>query len=167
MKWTPEQMEAAIDAVIDNGLSISAAAKEHEVPRKTLSDKINNKHPKPPGRQTVLTKEEEEMLVNYIKYMSSHAFPLTIAMIKSFAWAVAKKSGKGNCFNLESGPGKTWWNKFRKRHHTELAIRKPGCARMANEIVVNRHFTTLGKLLSEAQSVLVKRFNLLYRSVCF
>ena len=153
-KWSPEQMQKAITAVRENGVSISAAAKEHNVPRKTLSDKVNEKHPLKPGRKTALSSEEELALVNYITYMADHAFPLTIPMIKSFASSIAKRSGNNDIFNLETGAGKTWWNEFRKRHSEALAVRKPdkldrGRARMTNTTVIKRHFETLEKVLNE------------------
>ena len=78
MPWSKEQMESAICAIVDDGISISAAAREFNVPRKTLSDKINNNHPLKPGRQTCLSTEMEDIIVKYIQYMYEHAFPLTI-----------------------------------------------------------------------------------------
>ena len=75
-KWSPEQMQKAITAVRENGVSISAAAKEHNVPRKTLSDKVNEKHPLKPGRKTALSSEEELALVNYITNIADQAFIL-------------------------------------------------------------------------------------------
>ena len=33
-----------------------------------------------------LTNEEEISLVSYIKYMSSHSFPLNIKQIRGYAW---------------------------------------------------------------------------------
>ena len=105
-------------------MSVSAAAREFNVPRKTLSDKINIKHLLPPGRRTALNAEEEAALVNYINFMAARAFPLTIPLIKSFAWAIAKRSGEEERFNIDDGPGKTWWQKFRKRHDVNITVRK-------------------------------------------
>ena len=51
-------MIAAISAVRDDKMSIAQAAREHNVPRKTLDDRIKNKvvHVTRPGPSTVLTK---------------------------------------------------------------------------------------------------------------
>ena len=85
-------MESAICAIVDDGMSISAAAREFDVPRKTLSDKINNKHPLKPGRQRCLSTDIEDILFKYIQYMPGHAFPLTIPMIESFVFVIAKRT---------------------------------------------------------------------------
>ena len=100
-------MDEAISTVVDDGMSISAASHQYDVPKKTLSDKVGNRHPNKPGRPNFLAENEEQALAAYIKYMSNHAFPLTIPMIKSFAWAISKRMGKGDMFNVETGPGKT------------------------------------------------------------
>ncbi|XP_057316504.1 uncharacterized protein LOC130657532 [Hydractinia symbiolongicarpus] len=152
MKWSEEEMVNAVSAVVDDGMSISEALRVFDIPRKTLSDKVHNNHPLKSGRQTELMADEEKSLVVCIKYMSNHAFPLTIPIIKSYTWNIVKRSGRESGFNVENGPGKTWWNEFHKRHLIDVAIRKPdlldrGRVRMANPVVINRHFLTLGNLL--------------------
>ena len=135
-------MEQAL-LLVEEGSSISSAARDTGVPRKTLSDKVSNRHSKSSGGQTALSTEEELALANYCTYMAEHGFPLSITLVKSFAWQIAERVGKAHIFNKETGPGKTWWNEYRKRHHSVLAIRKPdkldrGRARMANKTVVQR-----------------------------
>ena len=58
------QMQAALPAVRD-GMSKRAAAKQYNVPRTTINDKIAWKTPETRkiGKDTVLTKDEEESLV--------------------------------------------------------------------------------------------------------
>ena len=58
MAWNNHDMIAAISAVRDDKMSIAQAAREHNVPRKTLDDRIKNKvvHVTRPGPSTVLTK---------------------------------------------------------------------------------------------------------------
>ena len=48
-------------AVSQGGITVSAAAKQHVVPRKTLDDRIKGRveHGTNPGPSTVLTAEEE------------------------------------------------------------------------------------------------------------
>ena len=89
-KDTQENMEAAIHEVL-NGTSIREAAFLHDILKKTLSNKINNKHLLQTGRQTAFTAAEGLALINYIKFMSDHGFPLTIRMIKSTPCAIAKR----------------------------------------------------------------------------
>ena len=79
MSWDPENMSAAITAYKTGGggISIYGAAKQYNVPRMTLSDRIRGKVSTDPivGHPTVLSKEEDS-LVNYIKYMNARKFPV-------------------------------------------------------------------------------------------
>ncbi len=154
ISWTSEQMQNAISEVLENDNTISAAATMFRVPRRTLSDKLANRHPLKPGRQTGLTTEMEVILVKYISYMSNHHFPLTIPMVKGFAFAVARRCGMDKRFNVKVGPGKTWWNEFRKRHKRSINLRKPDTiaaqrSAMSNLNVIRRHFNTLETVLNE------------------
>ena len=85
-------MEAAITAVCVDRVSISEAARLHDVPRKTLSDCVNQKHGKSVGRPTLLLPEEENSLLEYIFYMQDHAFPLSVRQIRNYAWTIALRS---------------------------------------------------------------------------
>jgi len=61
-KWTYDKMDKAIQAVIDDGLSIRQAAEEFNVPKSTLGDRISGRtlHGAKSGRSKYLTDEEEE-----------------------------------------------------------------------------------------------------------
>ena len=78
MQYSAEDFKKAVAVVTDDKKSIGSAAKEFNVPRKTLSDRINRRHPKNVGRPTYLTETEESSLTGYIKYMARHRFPLNI-----------------------------------------------------------------------------------------
>ena len=47
-------------------------------------------------------------LVAYLLYMADRGLPLTRTMVKAFAWALANRSGNGDRFNAETGPGEHW-----------------------------------------------------------
>ena len=114
-QWNPDNMEAAMRAVQQEGKTVSAAAKQHSVPRKTLDDRIKGRviHGSNPGPSTVLTAREEDALASYLLYMAERGFPLTSHMARGFAWAVSLRSGTSDRFNEETGPGKHWWSNFR------------------------------------------------------
>ena len=104
-------MEAAMEALKARRMTITAAATTFSVPRKTLDDIVKGLviHGKKPGVSTVLTAKEEASLVSYLLYMAKRGFPLTKTMVKAFAWAIAKRSGRDGCFHPEFGPGEHWW----------------------------------------------------------
>ena len=96
-------MVDAITAVKDQNLTVTAAARKHNVPRKTLDDQIKGKvmvytHP---GVSTVLTAEEESALVSCLVYMANRGYPLTHTLTKAFAMAFAIRSGNEGRFRKE------------------------------------------------------------------
>lgn len=153
--YTKEDMEAAMEALEEQGMTITKAARMYGIPRQTLKDRCDNKYKtNVVGRKTELTAEEEKCLVDYIKYMASISQPLTIAAIKVFAWAISNRSGKPSRFNKNTGPGHTWWRSFRKRLRDEITLRQPdsldrGRARMANRTVMKKHFEKLEAVFKE------------------
>ena len=77
---------------VSQGTAVSTAAKAFNVPRKMLDDRVKGrvKHGTKPGPDTVLTEEEEAVLMSYLVYMAQRGFPQTRTMTMAFAWAVAK-----------------------------------------------------------------------------
>ena len=116
-QWNSKDMEAAMRAV-QEGMTVSAAAKRFQIPRKTLDDWVKGRvqHGTNPGASTALTAAEENALATYLLYMEERGFPFTIKMAQAFAWAVSVGSGTQERFNTETGPGKHWWQNFHKCH---------------------------------------------------
>jgi len=83
--------------------------------------------------------------------MASIAYPLSPAEIKVFTWNISRKKGQTR-FNPVTGPGHTWWDKFKKRHAKDLTLRKPdnldrGRSCMANKTAMKQHFDLLRETL--------------------
>ena len=154
-QWNPADMEAAMRAVQEEGKTVTAAAKQHSVPRKTLDDRIKGRvtHGSNPGPSTVLTAREEDALASYLLYMAERGFPLMSNMARAFAWAVSMRSGTSDRFNEETGPGKYWWGNFHARH-PELTLRtadnlERSRASALTKEVVDGYFETLKCTLEE------------------
>ena len=148
-QWDGEEMEAAMRAVQEEGMTVNAAAKQFRVPKKTLDDRIKGRveHGSRPGPSTALTAEEESALAAYLLYMAEHGFPLSSKIAMGFAWAVSLHSGTQERFNLETGPGRHWWRSFRSRH-PELTPRtadnlEPSRANALTREVVDNYFECL------------------------
>ena len=116
LQWSNENMEAAMEAVQTRRMTVTAASITFSVSRKTLDDRVKGLviHGKKPGVSTLLTAKEEASLVSYLLYMAKQGFPLTKTMVKAFAWAIAKHSGRDGRFHPEFGPGEHWWILFKK-----------------------------------------------------
>lgn len=111
------------------------------------------KHGSKPGPSTALTSEQEDALEAYLFYMAKHGYPLTWTMVKAYGWAIAKRSGCGDHFNEEYGPGDHWWLNFKQRHPI-ITLRKVDMlersrAEALNADIVDEYFMLLGKTLDD------------------
>ena len=156
-KWKDEDMVSAMSAVREQKLTISKAAATFNVPRKTLDDRVKGlvKHGSKPGPPTALTSEQEDALEAYLFYMAEHGYPLTRTMVKAYGWAIAKRSGCGDRFNEEFGPGDHWWLNF-KRRHPKITLRKVDMlersrAEALNADIVDEYFKLLSKTLDDCK----------------
>ena len=148
LKWRNDDMVAAIADVKDQNLTVTAAPRKHNVPRKTLDDQIKGKvvHGTHPGVSTVLT-VEESALVSYIVYVAKRGYPLT-----RIAMAIAVRSGNEGRFGKE-GPSEHWWTRFRPRH-PEVTQRKPDKLKRShayalNPVVFKQYFELLEGVLDK------------------
>ena len=130
-----------MEAVSSKSMNVSKTARHYSVLRKSLENRIKNRttHGINPGPSRVLSKEEEEGLVEYIKYMAKGGFPMTSKIICAYAWVISKRNGKSSRFS-DSGPSWHWWCDFRRRH-SDLSLRSTdkldrGRARNANKFVI-------------------------------
>lgn len=72
---------AVNNAIIDikNGSSILGTSKKYGIPRSTLNDKLKGKVPieKKMGPPTILSSEEEDILVKWVVHCAESGFPVT------------------------------------------------------------------------------------------
>ena len=148
---TNEQFAEAVEDITEN-MSTSAAARKHGIPRVTLIDRVNGRHTPKYGRPTELNKDEEQSLVNYIKYLAAIAHPLSVTPVKSFSWEISTRNDNKSRFHPTKGRSHRWWSSFRGRHKKEITLRKStsidrGRSWMCNETVLSQHFDLLEKEL--------------------
>lgn len=124
--WSQTDMDQALSEVRSKKLTPSQAAKIFKVPRKTLTDRLENKvkdNCKAGGGGTILSEENEKSLCTYIEYMATRGFPLTVNQIMMYAWCLDKKEGNHK-FGV-NGPCYSWWLGFKARHPDSIKLRKP------------------------------------------
>lgn len=116
-KYKQEDVEKAVDVVRREGMSIAAAAKSFGIPKSTLQDKVNGKYSLDAriGRPSVLTPEEEKLIVNWIVDIAKAGFPVTKDALVSSVSRLVKDLGRDNPFT-ESVPGEKWYKLFLNRH---------------------------------------------------
>ena len=78
-QWSEQQMAAALDAVLKQGLSGNRAADFYGIPQSTLKDRLSGRviHGVNPGPKSYLTKNEESELSNHLLTTSSIGYGKT------------------------------------------------------------------------------------------
>ena len=115
--YTKEQMAKAIEEV-RKGEKISVAATRYGVPRITLHNKITGKSPIDCnlGPATVLTYEEERILVKWITFMGEKHFPVNKEQLLDSVQKIIFEKKLDSCPFTNNRPGKKWYSSFLKRH---------------------------------------------------
>ena len=113
-QWSEEQMAAALNAVLKDGLSGNRAADAHGVPRTTLKDRLSGRvlHGVNPGPQPYLTKNEETDLASHLLTASSIGYGKTRRDVRCIVESYLKQKGTLKGTVISNG----WWEKFLKRN---------------------------------------------------
>ena len=150
MKFDPQKIVNGMEAAESGTMNVTEASKVFNIPRQMLSDRIKGKNTKVRGgRKTKLTEDEEKIFVDYCVFMAKCSHPVTVPVIKAFAWAIVRKRNQPSRFYPTNGPNWKWWGGFKNRH-PEISLRKPDNldqvrSRMNNQVVMDKFF----KLLKE------------------
>jgi Tc5 transposase DNA-binding domain/helix-turn-helix, Psq domain len=118
--YSLETLTSALNA-IKNGMPIKTASKEYRIPKTTLHSKHYGKYPIEckAGAPTILSKEEEAILVKWIIEIAKVGFPVTKEqLLKSFYELLKKKRLVDPFRNKEKNclPGRHWYEGFLRRH---------------------------------------------------
>ena len=159
--YSKQQMQLAVAAVMESGVSVRESARTHEVNYKTLGRYVKLKqlngdipHVGYKTVRQVFTVDMEEQLVDYVKKAAQIYHGLTPKNIRELAFKLAQSN------NLKMPPtwvnqqiaGVDWFAGFMKRHPT-LSVREPeptSLARMTNfnRANVNLFFDNLSEVMS-------------------
>lgn len=124
LKYSLETLKEAIGAV-QEGMPFKTASKKYNIPRATLQDKVKGRTQmeKKSGPETILTREEESLLVQWLFEISKCGFPATKNQMLDSVQLLLKELGRTNTFT-DGRPGRKWYELFLKRH-PELTKRIP------------------------------------------
>eukprot|EP00795_Rhopilema_esculentum_P011062 gene11062-19921_t len=124
-KNTEEQLRQAIEKV-NEGQKVHQAAKEFGIPTETLRRWIvkPNQARFGSGRTTVLSNEEEELIVVGLQQCARSGWPCDGKDIQTIVKSFLDSMGKVTRFK-DNLPGEDWLILFRKRWKDQLTIRKP------------------------------------------
>lgn len=154
--WEQSNLNRAIAAVENGELSQSEAAKEYDIPKSTLNDRLKSQNFKKPltGRKSVFTSEMEQELKNHAVTMSDAYFGLTSRGLRKLAYQFAEELKLNHPFNKEKQmAGEDWLQSFLSRHN-ELSIRTPEATSLNrikgfNKAEVDKFFCNLTYVMTE------------------
>jgi len=162
LRRTPvDTMQAAVNAAVEESLSIRAAAKKYNVPLATLHSYVKKR--KSSGTddmrfspnysiRMVFSAEQENELHEYLLKAAKHNYGLSRSATRSLAYdfAVANSQNWPASWDREQKAGKEWYIRFMKRH-PDLSLRKPEATSLARCTSFNRH--NVGEFYSNLDSV--------------
>lgn len=119
-QYSEENVKQAL-AAIEAGMTITAAGKEFNIPRQTLSDKVNKKHLGAVGKQPILTEDEESFLAEWIINSAKQGFPVTKEQLCNSVKGILDDLQRPNPFQ-DNRPGRDWYDRFMKRN-PEISLR--------------------------------------------
>lgn len=156
LQWSDENMAQAIRSVINGNLGTRAASQLFNVPYSTLKRRIeqarlqrdfendpNNtqvpKIRKSIGHPTILSREQENDLVERLKGLSSRGFGHSSLSVRRAVYQYAKLNNISNPWNEETQmAGKDWFMNFMARHKQSISLRKPEGLSKARAMGLNK-----------------------------
>ena len=112
-QWSDEAMLAAMEDVKSGKLSLSLAAKVHNVPRSTLHDRISGRvlHGHTPGPKPYLLNAEENEFANFLVDVPKAGYGKTRQQVCNIAGMTAHDKGKVTSPVVSCG----WFRRFLQR----------------------------------------------------
>lgn len=154
--WSQIDLDAAINLIKNENISIRAAARATGVPEKTLRNRIlkNNFLKQAMGPAPVLGNDAEVKLVQHIKALQARGFAPSRRSVRKIAFNLAEAMGVKHTFNkMKRMAGNDWFKSFMRRNHS-LSVRKAqglsnARAEGMNKKECNEYFELLKKTLTE------------------
>jgi hypothetical protein len=127
--YSPGAVAKAVQAV-KSGLNMRQAEKEFGVPKATINDHKQNDHIGDSiGQSPVLSKEEEELLIQHVQLMVDWGFPFSGVDLRFFVQAYLNKLGAKTRF-VDNLPTSKWVFRFLGRH-PEYTMRRANTIKRA------------------------------------
>jgi hypothetical protein len=137
--YTSENLQEALHDIVENELSIRETARKYNIPLTTLNDFVNQRHTKPVGPPTVLSKEEEEMIVKVIIWASECGWPFNRADLADIVKQYCNSVKIRVPWSAKTGPGVDFIRSFENRWKHRLSQRKPELMTLARSKNLNSH----------------------------
>lgn len=114
--YSPQQLEECLQAIRDGSYSHRQAAEHFNIPRRTILNKLKQKHSKPVGKPTTFSRDEEESFVSYIEALSDFGFPITTEGLRNVIKIYLQRTSRVIKDFQDNKPGLEWLKQFLKRY---------------------------------------------------
>lgn len=152
-QYSEQSLASALEAV-KNGTSIRSASREFGVPKTTIQDRISGRikeGPRKMGPQTVLSLEEESILVKWLKQLATTGFPQKKTDLQNAVQKIILENKRETPFK-DGRPGEKWYSGFLKRH-PDLVLREPEGLTKSRAIIteefIRKWFQDLNEFINE------------------
>lgn len=115
-KYTQEGLREALEKIRNNEMSYGAASKIYNVPKATLHNKMRHPENCPKGATTVLTKEQEDELAEWVLLHADFGDPRTKQDIKIAAAEISQLDADLSNKFKNGMPTSGWMEGFLNRH---------------------------------------------------
>lgn len=152
INYSKETLQKAVNDVKQKKLTYRQAYAKYGIPTATISRKINEKHTKNVGGQTILCLSEEKRIVEAILYASDWGFPFEKEDVKQIVKSYLDRAGQKKIHFKNNLPGEVWYSKFIQRHSNQLKnrigenIKRSRAA--VSKTIINEYFDNLEISLS-------------------
>lgn len=114
--YSPEQLEECLQAIRSGSYSHRRAAEHFNIPRRTILNKLKEKHTNKVGKPTIFSRDEEESFVSYIETLSDFGFPITTEDLRNVIKIYLERTSRVVKDFQGNKPGLEWLKHFLKRH---------------------------------------------------
>lgn len=149
--YSDEQLQKAVQAVQRRNLSYQEAQDLYNIPKKTIWNKVNQKHTKKVGGQTVLLEVEERHIVDVLLAAAEFGSPLTCMDLRMVVKKYLDRAGRTVTKFFNNLPGPEWCLNFIERHADRLSRRScqniKGVRAEKSEVEILAYFDNLSRTL--------------------
>lgn len=120
--YNEDALQRALADIQQNGTSVKKAAMMHGINRTTLINHLKNAHTGKVGRPTLLTPNEEALLVHALTKLGDWGFGIDREAVQTIVMDFLKNCGRDMVFKNQK-PGIEWMTSFEARWKAELSRR--------------------------------------------
>ena len=160
--YSENSLQKALADIKAKNKSIRQAAEYYKIPKSTLSDKIRERHPLTPGAQTVLTKNEEDNLVQGLLKAAEWGCPLTRLDVRYIVKSYLDRQGKRIKQFDNNMPGLEWYYGFSTRNRVlteRMAENIKRCRAELNSESIQEYFINLQKVVEGVDSANIVNYD--------